>query len=70
MSLRTRAQNRGITSLNASDEASARPSPTIPQDKGCGSQGKPQGHSLLAKGEGAENVEGRVRALSLSKLMA
>ena len=36
MSPRTRAQGKGITSLDALDEGFAKPSPTTPQDRGRG----------------------------------
>ena len=67
---KTRVQGKGISLLDASNEAFTRPPPTTLQGRGRGTQGRPQGHSHPARGEEARNVKGGVRAPSISKLMA
>ena len=67
---RTRARGRGIASIDASDEASARPPPTAPRGRGRGTRGRPRGRGMSARGEGAEDVEGGARAPNIIELQA
>ena len=67
---RTRAWGRGIASLDASDEASARPPPTTPRGRGRGNRGRPRGRSHPARGQEAGNVAGGAGAPNITELMA
>ena len=67
---RTRARGRGIASIDASDEASARPPSTAPRGRGRGTRGRPRGRGMSARGEGAEDVEGGARAPNIIELQA